>query len=84
MNTERPHDIVMVRPGRDPLPANYRPVSARAVDKLRAMTEDERAEWLARNPITVLDMVRIEQANMRRAVRERKRAANIERARAGK
>lgn len=74
MNTEQPHDIVMMRPGRDPLPANYRPIRRRAVDMLRAMTEDQRAAWLARNPITSADMQRIERANIKRAKRAAKRA----------
>lgn len=85
MNENPPHDL-QTRAGLE-APAmrrersSYRPVPAGMVDRLRAMSEEERAEWLARNPLPDADRARIEAANRKRHRRDKRKAyANIARA----
>lgn len=85
MNENPPHDI-RTRAGLEAPEArreraSYRPIPPNMVDTLRAMSEDERAEWLARNPLPDADRARIEAANRKRHRRDKRKAyANIARA----
>lgn len=75
MNTNYPHELVsiaalafMPKARR----ATFRPVPKKRVELLAGTTPDERAEWLAKNPLPQVD---VELMLAAQAKRERKAAA---------
>lgn len=70
MNLDKPHDIISAQELRR-LPkakqARYRPLPDPAKKILDAMTPDQRAGWLARQPeLTSMDRMRIKRASDKR------------------
>jgi len=72
MDTRAPHDLVLesdLRKLQREERKYFVPVPARDIDRVRAMNEEQRAAYLAENPIDALRLERAREKRARRAGR---------------